>query len=148
LTKNGEANRGENQQLVNVKKETNVVRQRTVPATQGALFLRLWRDCQGTTSVASTILVTTIVAMGAMVGLATLRDHIVQQFGDVAVGLDHLDQSYAYNIEIDGNGDGDFNDPEDCIMRGRFEDISELVDVTGDAPGCLNLTIAATDEGA
>ena len=110
-------------------------------------FHRLWHDQRGSTTVASTILVTTILSIGALVGLVTVRDHVVQQFGDMAVGLDALDQSYRYAVGVDGNGDGDLIDPEDCFLTGGFSDSSTLVDVPGDAPACLDLTIAPTDEG-
>ena len=33
----------------------------------------------------------------------------LQEFGDAAVALDNLDQSYSYLIEIDTNGDGTFD---------------------------------------
>lgn len=42
----------------------------------------------------SLILLTTILALGALVGLTTLRNQIVQEFTDIAVALDHLDQTF------------------------------------------------------
>ena len=114
---------------------------------QSSLFLTLWNDTRGTVAAAGTILVTTIVAFGALVGLVTMRDHIVQQFGDLAVGLDRLNQTYEYEIEIDGNGDGDFTDPEDCVFRGQFNQSTSLVDAVGDAPACLNLSVPPANEG-
>ena len=110
------------------------------------LFYRLVREQNGSASVASTILVTSIISLGAMVGLVTVRDQVLQQFGDVAVGLDTLDQSYKYSIGIDVNGDGDFQGPEDCILEGVFEDTAIWTDPAGQAPACLDLTIAPSDE--
>lgn len=107
----------------------------------------LWQDTRGSAAVASTILVTTIVSIGALVGLVTVRDHVLQQFGDVAVGLDLLDQSYSYQVGVDGNGDGDLTDPEDCLLQGSFSDSSTLTDPAGNAPAGLDLTILPTDEG-
>ena len=111
------------------------------------VFHEFWRDTRGSAAVASTILVTTIVSIGALVGLVTVRDHVLQQFGDVAVGLDLLDQSYRYDVGVDGNGDGDLSDPEDCRLQGSFSDTSSLTDPAGDAPAGLDLTILPTDEG-
>lgn len=104
------------------------------------------RDQRGSTSPIGVVLVTTIVAIGSIVGLATIRDHIIQQLGDSAVALRNLRQSYRYSVSIDANRDGDSTDPEDCVLSGGFVDAVDLVDDPGDAPACLNLTIAPTDE--
>lgn len=67
-------------------------------------------------------------------GLATLRDHLVQEYGDMAVAIDHLDQSWSYSNGIDCNGDGDYTDPGECEFRGQFVDSSNLSDPAGDGP--------------
>ena len=64
------------------------------------LVKRLWRDQRGEASGIAVILLYTIVALGATVGLVTLRDQIVQEFGDLAAALDSLDQSW----DLDGAG--------------------------------------------
>jgi Flp pilus assembly pilin Flp len=58
------------------------------------LVKRFWRDQRGEASGLAVILLYTILALGATVGLVTLRDQIVQEFGDLAVALDSLDQSW------------------------------------------------------
>lgn len=57
----------------------------------------------------SVILLVVILGIGVIVGAVALRDQITQEFGDAAVALDNLDQSYSYLIEIDTNGDGTFD---------------------------------------
>ena len=116
--------------------------------SNGPLYLvvRLWRDERASVAPISMILTTTILALGAIVGLTTLRDHITQQYGDVAVALRSLRQSYRYEVGVDVNCDGDINDPEDCVMTGGFTDVVDLQDDPGTAPACLSLTIAPTDE--
>ena len=106
----------------------------------------LWRDERASVAPISVILTTTILALGAIVGLTTLRDHITQQYGDAAVALRSLRQSYSYVVGVDVNCDGDINDPEDCVMRGEFSDVVDLQDDPGTAPACLNLTIGPTNE--
>ncbi len=68
------------------------------------LTLRLWRDQRGETSAMAMLLLTTVVALGAIAGLATLRDHLVQELGDAAAAIDNLDQSYSTPF-------GEFMDP-------------------------------------
>ena len=55
----------------------------------------LWLDDDGETSTLSLILICALVAIGATVGLATLRDQFVQEFGDLGVAVESLDQSFS-----------------------------------------------------
>lgn len=59
------------------------------------ILIRFWRDTRGATSIIGTLLLYTILVLGVTVGVVTLRDQIVQEFGDLAVALDSLDQSWA-----------------------------------------------------
>ena len=66
---------------------------------------RLWTDCRGYTSGISLVLVITILGLGAITGLATLRDQLNQELADIAVGLENLDQSFSapcYGTFTDG----------------------------------------------
>ena len=117
-----------------------------VPIRKAVLNCRLWRDERGTTSPMGIVLTTTILALGAIVGLATIRDHMTQQFGDVAVALRSLRQAYRYEVGIDVDRNGSIRDPEDCVMSGGFSDTVDIVDNAGEAPACLDLTIAPTSE--
>jgi len=110
------------------------------------LLVVLWRDERASAAPISIILTTTILALGSIVGLTTLRDHTTQQYGDVAVALRNLSQSYRYEVGVDVNCDGDISDEEDCVMSGGFRDIVDIQDDPGTAPACLNLTVAPTDE--
>jgi hypothetical protein len=61
--------------------------------------LRAWlNDTTGSVDAASFILMVTIVALGILCGAATFRDQLVQEFGDIAVDLENLDQSYSITI--------------------------------------------------
>ncbi len=106
----------------------------------------LWHDERAAVSPISVVLTTTILTLGAIVGLTTLRDHITQQYGDVAVALRNVRQSYDYTVGVDVNRDGDIDDPEDCVMSGHFSDRVDIEDAAGAAPACLDLTIAPISE--
>jgi hypothetical protein len=56
---------------------------------------RLWFDEGGEASAMSLILIATIIGLGAIVGVATYRDQLVQEFGDLGVSLERLDQSFS-----------------------------------------------------
>ena len=68
------------------------------PASIQRLVRRFLHDECGATSVVDFLLMGAIVGLGCLVGLATIRDHIVMQFNDVALALESLDQSYSVTI--------------------------------------------------
>jgi hypothetical protein len=55
---------------------------------------KLWRDESGEATGLSLILLYTILVLGATVGLVTLRNQIVQEYGDLSVALDSLNQNW------------------------------------------------------
>ncbi|HND52799.1 MAG TPA: hypothetical protein PLV92_10400 [Pirellulaceae bacterium] len=110
------------------------------------LLVRLWHDDRGESSFIAMILLTTIAAIGAIVGLVTLRDGIVQEFGDVAVALDALDQSISVTVTM-------FNDPLDPLddvicWTVLYADSKSLPDDPDTAPACLSIGQAPTAEGS
>jgi len=84
------------------------------------MWIRLWNDQRGAVSTVSTLLLYTILSLGAIVGLATLRNHIVQEYGDLAVALDHLDQSWTvqHSWETESRG---FEDPGPQLVNSDGE---------------------------
>lgn len=59
---------------------------------------RLWTDSSGFVVSGDYILLTTILVIGVVVGVVTLRDQIVQELGDISDAMESLDQSYTYTI--------------------------------------------------
>jgi Flp pilus assembly pilin Flp len=108
--------------------------------TKGAAMKRLsclWSDTRGTSSVVSLILLTTIVTVGVVAGMVTLRDQIVQQFGDVSVALESLDQSYSFSIVT----------PNSTVSSQYADQSSGLTDPNGQEPAGLDVhTVSATVE--
>jgi Flp pilus assembly pilin Flp len=92
------------------------------------ILSRLWRDESGESSSASVILITTIIALGLVVGLATVRDQLVQELGDVGLALENINQSYSTPTSS-------FVDP------GPFP-----ADPPNAPPACISLSEAASPE--
>ena len=83
---------------------------------------RLVRDECGAVSALGMLLLTTIVALGAIVGLATFRDQVVQELGDVSLALQNLNQTYS------------------TASMGSFVDMGPFpTDPPGAPPACLNI---------
>ena len=58
----------------------------------------LLHDETGFLISAELILIFTLMFCGVAVGMAVVRDSLVQEFGDVAEAIGALNQSYQYNI--------------------------------------------------
>ena len=48
---------------------------------------KIWNDEGGFVVSADLILISTILVIGVLVGLVTLRDQVVQEFGDLATAV-------------------------------------------------------------
>ena len=116
---------------------------------------RLWLDEQAFVASMDLILISTILVLGLVVGLVSLRDQIVQEFGDMAVALGNLNQSYSFaavTIADPVNGDtvvagSSFIDQADFCELGTTEG-SGNNDPAGQPPACIDVTVAATTEGS
>lgn len=58
---------------------------------------KLWNDEAGFIVSLELILIATIVVIGLITGLATVRNSIVQELSDVSGAVQDLNQSYTYN---------------------------------------------------
>lgn len=67
------------------------------------LLNRLWSDESGFVNSAELLLFSVIVVIGLIVGLAALRDGIVQELGDTGQAVGQLDQSYAVEFQNGGH---------------------------------------------
>lgn len=114
-------------------------------AVVGRLVLRLWRDSRGESSFLGLILLAAIAAIGIIVGLVSVRDAIVQEFGDVAVALDRLDQSYDILVINQCTGAG--TELWTCSYKDDGLTGHILLDEPGAPPTCLDLSQAPTAEG-
>ncbi len=99
---------------------------------------QLWNDDQGGVSAGSFLFLVVIIAIGSVVGLQIIRDHIVQEYADVAVALEELNQSYAYIISIN-------NVPIVSVVH--IEDGSSLNDPPNAPAACIEFVEPIPGEG-
>jgi hypothetical protein len=100
------------------------------------LWTRFWRDERGAITSVSIIMVYSILAIGAIVGLVCIRNQIVQELGDLAVAFDNLDQSFEVDWDADGTVDASYSDPGPTLF-----------DTAGLAPAGIMLDEPAQAEG-
>ena len=60
-----------------------------------SLIKRLWKDEAGFVVSTELILVATLVVIGMVVGLSTVRDSVTNELADVAGAIDDVNQSYS-----------------------------------------------------
>jgi hypothetical protein len=58
---------------------------------------RLWNEQDGAILSAEIVLVASILVLGTIVGLASLRDAIVTELADVAQAIANIDQSFSFS---------------------------------------------------
>jgi Flp pilus assembly pilin Flp len=58
--------------------------------------LRLWRDEAGFVVSTELVLVATIVVIGLITGLTTIRDQVSTELADLADAISEVDQSYSF----------------------------------------------------
>src|SRR3954470_17925940 len=105
------------------------------------LVRRLCRDQRGMVVSTELVLIAVLLVLGLIVGYATLRDQIVQEFGDTAAAVGALNQSYSFaSVTVGGF----------TVAGSQFIDQSDFCD-TGDVPGaepeCISVQQPATPEG-
>ena len=90
------------------------------------------------------ILVATIVVFGSIAGLASLRDSVVQEFGDAAAGMASLDHGYSFDaVSQSGRFDKmhfDFDvDGSNYVDNTNFCEPG-IVDTVNQPPMCMSIT--------
>jgi Flp pilus assembly pilin Flp len=102
------------------------------------MFKRLWKNEDGAIVSAEIVLVATILVIGMVVGLKSVRDAVVTELADVAQAIANLDQSYSFSA-VDGHGAATsgslFVDLED------FCDATTDVDVGTSGSKCVNVGV-------
>jgi hypothetical protein len=111
---------------------------------------RLWGDESGFIVSTDLILISSILVIGLLVGLVSVRDQIVQELGDVAMAVGNLNQSYSlaghsvtfggFTFTVAGSS---FEDTNDFGESGPGENNT---DVAGSEPAGISVTVGASGE--
>lgn len=64
---------------------------------------RLWNEQQGAIVSAEILMIGTILVIGVIVGLKSVRDAVVSELGDFAQAISNANQGYCYS-GVDGHG--------------------------------------------
>lgn len=105
------------------------------------ILRKLWNDEDGFILSSELVLAATLLVIGMVVGLQTIREAVVQELADVGSAISKVNQSYSY-AGITGH--------HSFTSGSRFRDLRDSCD-TCDRPGqganCVEVcTTPATDE--
>ena len=107
---------------------------------------QLWKDEAGFIVSTELVLIATILVIGMVVGLATVRNSVVQELGDVAKAIGNINQSYEYT-GVEGR------DGSSATAGSEFEDQLDFCDqpngddLEGLPPAGISVTEEPIDEG-
>lgn len=107
------------------------------------LLRRLWNDQSGAIVSAEIVLIASILILGVIVGLKSLRDSVVTELADVAQAFANLNQSFSFS-GVSGHhaftGGGSFGDMLD------FCDTADNLSDSGNSK-CVLICSASQDPG-
>jgi Flp pilus assembly pilin Flp len=87
------------------------------------LVMRLWRDQAGFVVSTELVLIATIVVIGLISGLTSVRDQVVNELADVADAISEIDQSFSF---------GGITAHCGSTAGSEFFDVADYCDDTGD----------------
>ena len=91
------------------------------------MLRKLWADEAGFIICTELVLVVTIVVIGMICGLVTIRNQVVQELIDVGQAIGWLDQSYSFSGLISSHGG--------CICPGSaYKDLPDFCQNTTQTP--------------
>lgn len=61
------------------------------------MLRKLWSDEAGFIVSSELVLIATVLVIGMLAGLTTIRDQVVQELADVADAISEINQSYSFN---------------------------------------------------
>lgn len=105
-----------------------------------AFAQRFWNEQTGAIVSAEIMLVATILVIGSIVGLKSLRDSVVTELADVGQALSNIDQSFCYTGTCGHGGQ---------TGGGHFQDQADYCDNNNHCPQqskCVNVAVYASGE--
>jgi len=110
------------------------------------LLSRLWADEAGFVVSSELVMVATVMVVGMLVGMTTVRDQVVQELADVADAISEIDQSYSFG-SVTGHTSSTagmtFNDTEDnCDVDGNDNS------GPGNSAQCVNTNVPPDGESS
>lgn len=105
------------------------------------MFQQFWNDESGFVVSTELVLIATVLVLGMVVGLTTLRDQVIAELADVAAAFSNSNQSYSFS-GITGHS----SSTAGSIFIDNLDFCDQNVDPNGLDPHCIAI-VAAENEG-
>jgi len=104
-------------------------------------MMKLWNDEAGFIVSAELVLIATILVLGMIVGLVSVRDQVVQELGDIALAFGRINTSYSFS-GITGH--------TSSTAGSLMDDANDWCDASTDPPdggaACIDVRVINTPE--
>ncbi len=107
------------------------------------MFRRLWSEEAGFVVSSDLTLIASILVLGMLVGLVSVRDQAMQELGDLAAAITSTNQSYSFagvTGHTSSSAGTEFADTAD-FCDGVFSN-----DIEGEPPMCIDVIVDAVNE--
>jgi len=105
------------------------------------MFQQFWNDENGFVVSTELVLIATVLVLGMIVGLTTLRDQVIAELADVAAAFSNSNQSYSFS-GITGHSSS--------TSGSLFDDNDDFCDLDADPSGsdshCITIVNAEGEE--
>lgn len=112
------------------------------------LLWLLWKDDRGFVVTTELLLIAVVTVIGLVVGLVAIRNAVVQEYGDTAMAVGVLNQSYR--IDGDNHKGGDPLPATGQFAAGSAytdnSDSCETEDVAGQPPAGMSISVPPSGE--
>lgn len=102
------------------------------------MLSKFWNDEAGFVVSSELVLIGTILVLGVVVGLATVRDQVVQELGDLALAISNINQSYSFSGVT-----GHTSSVAGSIFDDELDFCDSDTDTAGAEPACISVQVAA-----
>ena len=112
------------------------------------LLKRLWSDESGFVISSELVLIATVLVIGMLTGLATVREAVLQELADVANAIAIVNQSYSFSGITSHNSSTSgttFTDTNDQCENDSATLTSN--NAAGNEPLCMDVTVDANVSG-
>ncbi len=101
------------------------------------MFQQFWNDENGFVVSTELVLIATVLVLGMIVGLTTLRDQVIAELADVAAAFSNSNQSYSFS-GITGHSSS--------TAGSIFDDNTDFCDLDAQPSGsfahCISIVVA------
>ncbi|MFK7777712.1 MAG: hypothetical protein QM501_06270 [Gimesia sp.] len=105
------------------------------------MLSNFWNDEAGFVVSSELVLIGTILVLGVVVGLATVRDQVVQELGDLALAISNINQSYSFSGVT-----GHTSSTAGSIFDDELDFCDSNSDEPTEEPACISVQIPGSPE--